>query len=446
MRHAASIRLRTFGCALLTAGAILSLAQTPANKPGAQGAKPAATAWPDPLITYAGRPVTSASEFVATRRLELLQDFEENVYGHTPKQSLPEEMQVTSVDEHALSGAAIRKQIVITIGSTAVNRKLHLLLYLPSGHKGPVPVFLGLNFNGNTTVTTDPGVDRNEVWIPDPEEASIPLAKELEGHIRRKPAESSRGTDASQWPIAEILQSGYGLATMYAGDIEPDFAAGIGYGVRPLFFKPGQSLPAADDWGAIGAWAWGMSRAADYLISDPAIDPHSIIAIGHSRFGKAALWAGAQDERFAMVISNESGQGGAALSHREAAESISHLNIAFPYWFCPNYHHFTDRTSELPVDGHLLLALIAPRPVFVASAHDDPYSDPEGEFLSAKAASNVYRLFGKDGLPTDATYEVDRPEGRTLHYYLRPGGHDILPSDWQRYIQFADENLQSKTR
>jgi hypothetical protein len=446
MRPSVSQCLRTFGCAVVAASTVLCPGQSTSITADAQNARPDGNAWPDALIMRGGKPVQSASEFLATRRPEILQDFEENVYGRTPTQVLPEDMQVTSVDEHALRGAAIRKQITITIGSASIIRKLHLLLYLPAHQEGPVPVFLGLNFNGNPTVTSDPGVDLNEVWIPDPEQSSIPLAKELEGHIRRKSAETSRGADASQWPIAEILQAGYGLATMYAGDIEPDFAAGIGYGVRPLFFKPGQSLPAADDWGAIGAWAWGMSRAVDYLTSDPAIDAHAVIAIGHSRFGKAALWAGAQDQRFAMVISNESGQGGASLSHREAAESISHLNIAFPYWFCPNYHHFTGRTSELPVDGHLLLALIAPRPLFVASAHEDPFSDPEGEFLSAKAASPVYRLFGKEALPADATYEVNQPEGKTLRYFVRPGGHDIQLSDWQRYIQFANENLPVRAR
>jgi hypothetical protein len=440
MTYSARVSLRIALCGFAMVAAMLGFGQTPANHPALH-----VGAWPDALTTHAGKPVETASEFLGTRRPELLHDFEENVYGRMPAQRLPQSMQVTSVDEHALDGAAIRKQITITVGSATLSRKLHLLLYLPANHAGPVPVFVGLNFNGNHTVTRDPGVDLNEVWIPDPEVSSVPLAKELAGHVHQKPAEVSRGTDASQWPIAEILRAGYGVATIYAGDIEPDFAAGIAYGVRPLLFKPGQALPEADEWGAIGAWAWGMSRAVDYLTSDPAVNAHAILAIGHSRFGKAALWAGAQDQRFAIVISNESGQGGASLSHREAAESIAHLNIAFPYWFCPNYHHFTGRTKELPVDGHLLLALIAPRPLFVASAHDDPFSDPEGEFLSAKAASSVYRLFGKEGLSADASYEVNRPTGKTLRYYVRPGGHDILLTDWQQYIQFANDNLTVRT-
>ena len=399
-------------------------------------------AWPDPLVTEAGKPISSAPEFNAIRRPELLRAFAEDVYGRTPSQTLPVAAHVTSVDQAALHGAAIRKQITLTVGTAPLTRDLHVLLYLPAKARGPVPVFVGLNFNGNQTVSRDPGIDLNPIWIPDPALDTVHLAKEQEGHILVKPGEATRGADASQWPVETILRAGYGVAAIYAGEIEPDFAAGVGYGIRPLFFKPGQALPEADEWGAIGAWAWGMSRVVDYLVTDAAIDRHAILATGHSRMGKAALWSAAQDQRYAMVISNESGQGGASLSHREAGETIRHLNVAFPYWFCANYHRFTGRADQLPIDGHLLLALIAPRPLFVASAHEDPFSDPEGEFLSAKAASSVYALFGKQGVPADTRYEINHPAGKDLRYYVRPGGHDVLLEDWQQYIQFADEHFR----
>ncbi len=401
------------------------------------------TAWPDALVEHDGKHVDSAAEFLARRRPELLHDFEENVYGRTPSRTIPLRFRVTSADTHALNGMAVRKQVTLTVGPADSPRELHLLLYLPANSGKRVPVFVGLNFNGNQTVSADPGIDLHDVWVLDPELAASPVAKEQKGHIRVRATDGSRGASAAQWPVEEIVRAGYGLATMYAGDIEPDFAAGIGYGVRPLFFAPGQALPAPDEWGAIGAWAWGMSRIADYLETDESVDPGALIALGHSRFGKTALWAAAQDSRFAMVIANESGQGGASLSHREAGESIAHLNMAFPYWFCANYHQFTGRTDQLPVDGHLLLALIAPRPLFVASAAADPYSDPEGEFLSSVAAGSVYRLFGKQGLPADARFEVSRLQGKTLRYDVRPGGHDILLEDWKRYIEFANEYFQT---
>ena len=406
----------------------------------------ASPAWPDPLITHSGSHIASSTDFTTHRRPELLRDFAENVYGGTPSQKPPIQMHVTSVDNSALNGEAIRKQIIITVGTAPVTRDLHVLLYLPAKAKHAVPVFIGLNFEGNITTTTDPGVDLNDEWVPDPALSKVVLPSVLKVNFRQKPTEASRGHEASKWPFETIIKAGYGAATIYAGDIEPDFATGIGYGIRPLFFKPGQYMPDLNEWGAIGAWAWGLSRVADYLITDPAIDPHAIILTGHSRMGKTALWAAAQDPRFAMVISNESGQGGASLSHREAGETISHLNIAFPYWFSAGYHRFSGHTSQLPVDGHLLLALIAPRPLFIASAKDDGFSDPEGEFLSAKAASSVYHLFGLEGLPQDATFQVGKLYGKDLRYYCRPGKHDMLLEDWQRYIAFADEHFHPVNR
>lgn len=422
----------------LTLPSLLCRAQTPVSLAHAKNA-----AWPDALVCHNGTRVRSAQQFLALRRPELLRDFEENVYGRTPRIKLQMTMSVTSVDRHALNGLAVRKQITIVVTSPPNSRQLHLLLYLPAAARRPVPVFVGLNFDGNQSVSSDPGIDLNEVWVPDPVLASTPVATELAGHIRRLATEASRGADASQWPLDMILKAGYGVATIYAGDIEPDFAAGIGYGVRPLFFTGGQRLPNADDWGAIGAWAWGMSRMVDYLKTDPDVDGSALIAIGHSRFGKTALWAGAQDTRFAMVISNESGQGGATLSHRQVGEPIGHLNIAFPYWFCANYHHFTGRAEQLPVDGHLLLALIAPRPLFVASALADPFSDHEGEFLSAVAASKVYALFGEQGISANASVVAGKSIGKVLRYYVRAGGHDILPEDWEQYIEFANQELPS---
>ena len=431
------LRVTVFGFLLIAAlmGGCFALCQHP---PASRAA------WPDPLVTAAGKPISSAPEFNAIRRPELLRAFAEDVYGRTPSQTLPVAAHVTSVDNAALNGAAIRKQITLTVGTAPLTRDLHVLFYLPAKAKGPVPVFVGLNFDGNVSTTSDPDIDLNEVWSPDPAETGYSLLGALKSNVRHRPTEASRGSDAGKWPFEAIVKAGYGVATLYAGDIEPDFATGIGYGVRPLFFKPGQYMPDLHDWGAIGAWAWGLSRVVDYLVTDAAIDPHAIIATGHSRMGKAALWSAAQDQRYAMVISNESGQGGASLSHREAGETIWHLNVAFPYWFSPSFHAYNGRTQEYPLDGHLLLSLIAPRPLFVASAQDDPLSDPEGEFQSAKAASAVYGLFGLQGLPADASFQVGKLTGKDIRYYCRPGKHDMLLEDWQRYIAFADEHFHSR--
>ena len=402
---------------------------------------PTEAAKPDLLVMHHGAPVRDSAAFLEQRRPEIFLDVQEHVYGRTPQAKLPAHAHVTSTDPQALGGLAIRRQITITIGNKQ-QRQIHILLYLPAHATGPVGVFVGLNFDGNQTVSADPGIDLSTVYLPDPALDNVQVAKELKGHIRQTAKPETRGTSASQWQVEAIVRAGYGLATVYAGDIEPDFATGIGYGVRPLLFKDKQWIPEADGWGAIGAWAWGMSRMVDYLLTDPAIDGKKIIAFGHSRFGKTALWAGAQDPRFAMVISNESGQGGASLSKPQRAETVAHLNIAFPYWFSPNYHNYTGRTDALPVDGHFVLALIAPRPLYVSSAIDDPYSDPQGEFESVVAASAVYRLFGKQAVDVTAMPPVEHPVGGVLRYHLRSGPHDVTEYDWQQYLKFADDQFK----
>ncbi|MDE3200314.1 MAG: acetylxylan esterase [Acidobacteriota bacterium] len=403
-----------------------------------------AATWPDALTMANGARATSAQEFEAERRPELLNLFAENVYGKSPQEKLPMKSTVTSVDRDALGGLAVRKQVELLFSANGITRALHVLEYLPAKANGPAPVFVGLNFDGNWTVSKDAGIALTDEWTVDPALAKVRLSTELKGHFRQRATENERGKNASRWPLEMILRAGFGVATVYAGDIEPDMVTGIGYGVRPLFFKGDQYLPAADDWGAIGAWAWGLSRVADYLETDPAVNAKEMIVIGHSRLGKTALWAGAQDKRFAMVISNESGKGGASLSHRGVEESIAHLNIAFPYWFSANYHHYTGRQEKLPVDGHLLLALIAPRPLFVGSAQEDPYSDPHGEYLSTAAASEVYALYGEKGPSFDDQVELDKPVGNELRYYMRPGGHDMKAEDWKQYIAWAEEMLKKK--
>ncbi len=179
----------------------------------------------------------------------------------------------------------------------------------------------------------------------------------------------------------------------------------------------------------------------DYLQQDTAIDAKHVALIGHSRLGKTALWAGAQDERFALVISNESGKGGAALARRRFGERIHQLVAAFPYWFCRRYAKYNEKENELPVDSHELIALIAPRPVYVASAVKDKWADPRGSFLAAKYAEPVYSLLGQPGLNVDEMPPVDRPVGGTIAYHCRTGVHDVMAFDWQQYLDFADRHF-----
>jgi hypothetical protein len=389
---------------------------------------------PDPLKLQNGTPVRTVGEWERLRRPELLRLFAENVYGSVPTKTLPKpRVEVTSVDKTALGGKAIRKQVTVWLSP---QHPLHLLMYLPPDASKPVPVFLGLNFNGNQAINADPGIEMPTAWVPS--EAS----NSLNGHHA---AEGSRGLDARRWPVETILGRGYGLVTLYAGDIDPDYydRTFAKNNVQKLFLKPGQTHPDAAEWGTVAAWAWGLSRALDYLETDQAVNARQVALLGHSRMGKAALWAGAQDARFALVISNESGEGGAALARRRIGERIVHLNSRFPHWFSGTFKTYDEREDALPVDAHELLALIAPRPLYVASASGDQWADPKGEFLAAKAASAVYALYGLKGLADrDFPAENQPLADGAVAYHLRSGPHDLSAYDWAQYLTFADKWLK----
>ena len=400
----------------------------------------------DPLTFTDGHRVHNLKDW-PLRRAQILQLFEENVYGRTPASShVRLSATLDESDASALNGIAIRRQVALQLPSPSpataaqyrnLPRVLHLLIYLPAKATHPVPLVLGLNFAGNPSVNSDPGILLTPIWTRHPSATSD--APDTAPSYTHDPAPaSSRGTQSSEWQVDEILARGYGFATIYYGDIEPDNPAGIASSIRPLFFAPGQTAPLPDEWGAFGAWAWGLSRALDYFQTVPQVDGSRIAVTGHSRLGKTADWAAAQDTRFAMILSTESGKAGQSLLRRSLGEDIRHLEDSFPYWFCANFKQWIGREKELPVDGNLLLSLLAPRPLYVASAEGDRWSDPRGEFLSAADVGRVYALFGKRGLETTQMPQVDHPIQHDVAYHIRTGKHDVTAFDWNAYLDFMD--------
>jgi hypothetical protein len=389
---------------------------------------------PDPLVSTDGRAVKSARAWRTRRRPELLELFRTHVYGRSPAAPRRIRYEVTSTDPQALDGKATRKEVTVFLTARPDGPKLNLLLYVPNAAKQRVPAFLGLNFGGNHTIHPDPGITLPTQWIRE---------RPSEPPVRRLASAESRGSAASRWPVDKILARGYALATAHYGDVEPDFPDGWKLGLRAALSPDGaQTQFAPDAWGAISAWAWGLSRALDYLEHDAAIDAKRVALLGHSRLGKTALWAGAQDERFALVISNNSGEGGAALARRWYGETVERINTSFPHWFCANFKRYNRDVHALPVDQHELIALIAPRPVYVASAEEDRWADPRGEFLACRHAEPVYALFKQPGLGVSDLPPVNHPVGGAIGYHIRTGKHDVTDYDWEQYLNFADRHLR----
>lgn len=398
---------------------------------------------PDPLVDDDGSAVT-LDKWKKHRRAEILSLFEKHVYGRTPKAAKPRFKQ-TSEDKKALGGKATRKEVTIFLTGKEDGPMMDLLIFIPNEAKKPAPAFVGLNFAGNHAVHAHAGIALARCWLRDSRDGAV---------TNNRATEAGRGKEASRWQVEKIIERGYALVTACYCDLEPDHVDGHKDGIRSVLRpekknsvpspQPVKGAPAdaaPDEWGAIGAYAYGLSRAMDYVQKERAIDGKRVAVMGHSRLGKAALWAGAQDERFAIVISNNSGEGGASLSKRNFGESVERINTSFPHWFCGDFKKYNGNERDLPVDQHMLVALMAPRPIYIASAKEDLWADPRGEFLAGKHAEPVYKLFGREGLGVAEMPQVDQPVGKTIGYHIRTGKHDVTAYDWEQYLDFADRHF-----
>jgi pimeloyl-ACP methyl ester carboxylesterase len=307
---------------------------------------------------------------------------------------------IVKTDKTAIGGAATLKMVDITVTSAGKSLVIQLSLFTPNKATKPAPAFLLINNRG--AAVTD----------------------------------ATRATKSEFWPVEEVIARGYAIAAFNKSDLDEDKFDDFKDGIHSLLDN-GQR--PNDAWGTIAAWAWGASRCLDYLVTDAAVASDKVAIVGHSRGGKTALWAGAEDQRFALVISNESGCGGAALARRKFGETVSSINKAFPHWFCTNFKKYNNNEDALPVDMHMLLSLAAPRALYVTSAGDDLWSDPKGSYLAVQHAAPVFSLFGKKSDFPNIMPPLNTPViSGNVAYHVRDGGHNLLVKDWNWFMDFAD--------
>lgn len=356
------------------------------------------------LTANDGRTVTDAAAWNDVRRQEILELFRENVYGRVPETPYTQNFRVVRENRNAMDGAATLREVDIEISSEGRSLTIRLSLFVPNNAGGKVPAFLLINNRG--TEQADP----------------------------------SRAIKNEFWPAEEIISRSYAAAVFQNSDVDPDNFDDFKNGIHGILDRGERK---GDSWGTIAAWAWGASRCMDYLVTDSSIDPARVAVIGHSRGGKTALWAAAEDRRFAMAVSNESGCGGAALARRKFGETVETINRAFPHWFCKNYLQWGNNEDAMPVDMHMLMALIAPRAVYVTSASEDLWADPRGSYLSLYHSLPVFRLFDDKTILDEGMPPLNTPvsSGNTA-YHVRDGVHNLLLKDWNWIMDFADRTLK----
>ena len=386
---------------------------------------------PDPLVMLDGRRVTTKQQWEQQRRPELKALFQHYMYGYLPLKTAVKAT-LTASNDDLFGGKASWKSFTLQYGSEGTP-PLELLLIVPKTQKGVPPVFVGINFCGNHSVLADPKVPLETSWYW----GGCPGCKD------NVALEESRGGQVGNWNAETIVDRGYALATFYYGDVDPDKRDNdFTDGVHPYFFKDGQTEPGKYDWGAVAAWAYGVHRVIDFLEANQSVDTNRVALVGHSRLGKATLFAGAMDERIKVVIPHQAGCGGTAPNRFNVGESVERINTSFPHWFNDTFPEFNKQVERLPFDQHCLAALCAPRAVLFSNAEQDQWADPNGQFNMLKAADPVYRFLGVDGLRPDSKPEMGKLIDSRLGYYIRPGEHSMNADDWKVFLDFADRYLE----
>jgi hypothetical protein len=383
---------------------------------------------PDPLVMLDGTKVTTKEDWINKRRPELKALFQHYMYGELPPAPPHVGATVEYEDRSAFGGKATFREIALSVGPGEAP-PIRLLLIVPNHRKGPAPVFVGMNFSGNHTLVRDPKVRVTTAW----------LYPGYPGVENNRSSEAARNTNAESWSLEQSVDRGYAAATFYSGDVDPDRPDERG-GLRP-YLKTLGGATGPQECATIAAWAWGIHRAVDYLVTDKDIDPKRIAVFGHSRLGKTALLAAAFDERIALAIPHQAGCGGTAPSRGKVGESVKQINEHFPHWFCGAFKEFNVQTERLPFDQNCLAALVAPRPMLFSNAVEDTWANPEGQFQVLRSAEPVYRLLGAVGFGVEKVPPPGKLVGDTLGFYIRPGKHSTTREDWRTFLDFADKHF-----
>ena len=386
--------------------------------------------FPDPLVMRDGSKVATKADWETKRKPELKELFQKFMYGRYPTVPTKVSGKVLFDDPKAFGGKGTLREVELSVGVPNCP-PMYLLIAVPNERpKSGAPVFVGINFAGNHTLTADERVRIPTAWMP----ANFPGVK------GNKATAAGRGKHADKYPLETIVKAGYAVATFYTGDVDPD-NKDKREGMRPFITPPPPGELPGDFPASIMCWAWGVHRAVDYVVSQPEFDSKRVAAIGHSRLGKTALVAGAFDDRIAVVFPHQAGCGGTGPSRHAdpKAEGVKRINTSFPHWFSPSFKAFNDDPNKLPFDQHSLLALCAPRPVLYSNATEDLWANPSGQFDMMKRATPVYELLGVEGMKAATMPEVGQLADSRLGYWIRTGKHEMNPDDWKTFLAFADK-------
>lgn len=408
---------------------------------------------PDPLVMADGRKVASSEMWFKERRPEILKFYENEIYGRVPETAPKVTWEVSETDPAARNGTAIMQHVVGRVGDKPDAPKINMTVYRPANAKGPVPMLLSISFGfvpGGRGPAPAKAAEKSDAQKSDTAKAPEKSDAQKSDASKAEKSDAAKAPPAGRGPVfdstGEVLGRGWGYATLTYTDIQPDRLNSSNQGVIGLTLKEGETKPAGNEWGSISAWAWGISRAIDYFETDPSVNAKQIAITGASRLGKTVLWAAAEDQRVAAVFSVVSGEMGAALIRRDWGETLDDMAQNFPWQFCGNMQKWAGRWNELPVDQHMLIALSAPRPVYVNGGIGDQWSDPKGEFLSMVAAGPVYRLLGAKDLGVTEVPELDHPiASGDLAFHYHSSGHTAVPADWQTFLEFAQRHYDSRT-